>query len=269
MSLSRSLLTIALGASLGLATPLAQAHEFWLLPSSTVLSSPGYITVDGAVSNDIFYFNYRPLAIGDNLVISAPDGSLLKAENMQQGKLRTVFDARLEAAGTYQLSVSNAGLIASWKEGSENRRWRGPRAQLAAEVPAGAAELVVREAVSRVETFITVGRPSAVNTAPQGLALEAITHPNDLYEGDTARFRFVIDGKPTADIKVELIRAGTRYRDQLEKISLATDAAGEISHRWSAPGMYYLKATATDHGGEDRSIERRLSYVATLEVLPL
>lgn len=265
MTLRKSLLTVGLG--LALAAPLAQAHEFWLLPSSTVLSSPGYITVNGAVSNDIFYFNYRPLGIRDNLVISAPDGSTLEAENMVQGKLRTVFDANLQANGTYRLAIANASLMASWKEGGETKRWRGNRDEMAANVPAAADELVVRESVSRLETFVTVGRPSELQAVTEGMALEAITHPNDLYEGSQASFRFVVNGKPTADIKVELIRAGTRYRDQLEKITLTTDSKGEIHHTWSHPGMYYLKAQAAGAAEQGSNIERRLSYVATLEVL--
>jgi hypothetical protein len=73
MTISKPIAFAAL--ALSLATGLANAHEVWMLPSSTVLSSTGYVTVDGAVSNDLFYFNYRPMAIRDNLFITAPDGS--------------------------------------------------------------------------------------------------------------------------------------------------------------------------------------------------
>src|SRR5690606_7265070 len=115
---------------------------------------------DGAVSNDLFHFTYRPMMIRDNLAITAPDGRALKAENMVQGNLRTVFDAKLERAGTYRVALVNAGVMASWKENGETRRWRGTADELAANVPANAAELVVREGNSRFETFVTVGRPT-------------------------------------------------------------------------------------------------------------
>lgn len=36
----------------------AQAHNVWLLPSTTVLSKSEWITVDAAVSNDLFFFNH-------------------------------------------------------------------------------------------------------------------------------------------------------------------------------------------------------------------
>lgn len=265
MKLNKHLAVAAL--TLAAAVPAAQAHEFWLLPSSTVLSSPGYITVDAAVSNDIFYFNYRPLGIRDNLSITAADGSKVEPESMVQGKLRTVFDANLQAAGTYRLAIANASMMASWKEGGETKRWRGPQAEMADKVPAKADELTIRESVSRLETFVTVGRPTDVRPTGQGLELVPVTHPNDLYEDSPAVFTFVVDGKPAAGIEVEMIRAGTRYRDQLEKITLTTNADGQISHTWQHPGMYYLKAGVTGKSETMENFERRLSYVTTLEVL--
>ena len=248
------------------ALPAAQAHEFSLLPSSTELSSPGYITVDAAVSNDIFYFNYRPLGV-NALAITAADGSKVEPESMVQGKLRTVFDANLQAAGTYRLAIANASIMASWKEGSETKRWRGSQAEMAANVPAKADELTIREGVSRLETFVTVGRPTDIKPTGQGLELVPVTHPNDLYEGSPAVFTFTVDGKPAAGIEIEMIRAGTRYRDQLEKITLTTNADGQISHTWQHPGMYYLKAGVTGKSETMANVERRLSYVTTLEVL--
>ncbi len=250
------------------AAPLAQAHESWLIPSSTVLSSAGYITVDAAVSNDLFHFTYRPMRVQDNLFITAPDGSRIEPENMVQGQLRTVFDAKLPVAGTYRVGLFNASLMASWKEGSETKRWRGPRAELERNVPAGAAELVVREGVSRIETFATVGNPSALKPSGQGLEMVPVTHPNDLYDGEAATLAFVIDGKPAAGVEVNVMAGGTRYRDQLEKQKLVTDAQGRITYTWPAPGLYYLNAIVSGATGGEQNIERRLAYTATLEVLP-
>jgi hypothetical protein len=46
----------------------AEAHKPFIVPSATVLSRPGWITVDRAVSNDLFYFNHQPLRL-DNLQV--------------------------------------------------------------------------------------------------------------------------------------------------------------------------------------------------------
>src|SRR5690554_7536764 len=60
--------------ALALCLPLsANAHRAWMLPSATVLSGEEpWITVDAAVSNDIFYFEHFPLQIegvGEPLVM--------------------------------------------------------------------------------------------------------------------------------------------------------------------------------------------------------
>lgn len=254
--------------ALSLAAPLAQAHEAWLLPSSTVLSANGHITVNGAVSNDLFHFNYRPMAVRDNLFITAPDGSAVEPKNLQRGELRTVFDAELTQTGTFRIAMVNASLMASWKEGGETRRWRGPLADMAANVPSSADELTVREGVSRIETFVTVGKPSALEPTGQGLELAPVTHPNDLYAGEPATFGFTVNGKPMAGVEVIVMAGGTRYRDNLDKVEAVTDDKGQFSITWPTPGLYYLKAGISDTNASLNNAERRLSYVATLEVLP-
>ena len=50
--------------------PLAQAHRQWMLPSATSLSgTESWVTVDAAISNDLFYFEHHPLQL-DNLVVT-------------------------------------------------------------------------------------------------------------------------------------------------------------------------------------------------------
>ena len=78
-------LTLALAALLPLS---AFAHKAWLQPSQTVIAGTDpWITVDAAVSNDLFYFNHVPLRL-DNLTITAPDGSKVEPQNPATGKLR-------------------------------------------------------------------------------------------------------------------------------------------------------------------------------------
>lgn len=59
----------------------AQAHKAWLLPSQTVIAGQSpWITVDAAISNDLFYFNHAPLSL-DTLIITAPNGSHERPQN--------------------------------------------------------------------------------------------------------------------------------------------------------------------------------------------
>ncbi|HRQ56187.1 MAG TPA: DUF4198 domain-containing protein [Azoarcus taiwanensis] len=265
MKLSRKILLASIAAVT--LTSAAHAHDVWLLPSSTVLSRSGPVTVDGAVSNDAFHFTYRPLRIQDNLFITGPQGISVEPENMMQGHLRTVFDANLPEAGSYRIALVNASVMASWKEGEETRRWRGRHEDLAANVPADAPELSVRESISRIETFVTVGSPSEITPTGQGLEVHPVTHPNDLYEGEEATFAFTIDGKPATGVEVSIMAGGTRYRDQLEKVALTTDAQGRISYTWPKPGMYRLETSADDENTSLANAQRRVSYAVTLEVL--
>ena len=166
-----------------LCLPLSvEAHRAWMLPSATVLSGSNlWVTVDAAISNDLFYFEHNPIRL-DNLAITAPDGSPVKAENASTGKFRSTFDVPLAQPGTYKIAVVNDMAAAMYEDGGETKRWRGPAEALAREVPAGAKNLQVSKTHSRTEVFVTAGKPTDKALQPTGVGLELvpITHPNDL-----------------------------------------------------------------------------------------
>ncbi|MCY1350111.1 hypothetical protein D9M69_363350 [compost metagenome] len=268
---SRMATRMAVLALAALAPLAAHAHRQWLLPSATVLSgNDPWVTVDAAVSNDLFYFEHVPLRL-DNLQVTAPDGSAVKAENAATGKYRSTFDLHLTQPGTYRVAVVNQGLFASYKVDGQAKRWRGSAENFAREVPANAQDLTVTQAEGRVESFITAGKPSdkGLRTTGRGLELAPITHPNDLVAGDTASFRLLLDGKPAANLKVEVVPGGIRYRDKLQELSATTDADGKFSVKWPAPGMYWMEAEVRDDKATFKQAKsRRATYAVTVEVLP-
>lgn len=258
--------------TLALALPFAaQAHKAWLQPSQTVLAGDNpWITVDAAVSNDLFYFNHVPLKL-DNLAITAPDGRPAASQNNATGKYRSVFDVELTQQGTYKICVVNDYVIGQWEENGQPKRWRGSAATFATEVPKDAKNLQVSQSVSRVETFVTNGSPNEAALKPSGVGLELVpvTHPNDLFAGEEAKFRLQIDGKPAAGLEVEIVRGNTRYRNAQDELKLKTDAKGEFAVTWPEAGLYWLEATTQDNKTTlPQARQRRLGYVATLEVLP-
>ena len=273
MKFRRAHLAATLAAALVLgAAPAALAHKAWLQPSQTVFSEKGaWMTVDAAVSNDLFYFNHVPLPL-ERLQVTAPDGSALQPQNGATGKLRTVFDLELPQEGTYRIAMVNRGMFASYRLDGENRRWRGRPEAFADGIPAGATEVKASESLGRVETFVTVGQPDDAVFEPTGSGLELVpvTHPNDLYAGEAATFQLLLDGRPAAGLGVEVVPGATRYRDRQDAIQLTTDADGRFSVTWPQAGMYWLEASHSD----DRTTlpqagERLSSYAATFEVLPL
>ena len=275
--------------ALALCVPLAaQAHRAWLLPSATVLSGDDvWVTIDAAVSNDLFYFEHFPLRIANvgtppadmpggravnaaELSIKAPDGSKVDAKNGSIGRYRSTFDVHLTQKGTYKIAVANQGVFASYKLGNETKRWRGTVEALAKEIPAEAQDLKATMSQSRVEVFVTSGKPTrdALKVTGTGLELDPVTHPNDLIAGDAAAFRLLIDGKPASGVKVSVVPGGNRYRDKLNEMSFTTDSDGKFSVTWPEAGMYWMEAVLRENATVKGINERRASYIATLEVLP-
>lgn len=108
--------------ALAMTLPLsAHAHRQWLLPSATVLSgNDAWVTVDAAVSNDLFYFEHFPLRL-DGLVVTGPEGKPVPAVNAATGQYRSTLDGQLNQSGTYKIAVVTTLFFAatSWM-GSKN-----------------------------------------------------------------------------------------------------------------------------------------------------
>ncbi|WP_213956380.1 MULTISPECIES: DUF4198 domain-containing protein [unclassified Variovorax] len=261
-----SLLAIALTAALG----TAQAHNAWLLPSTTVLSKGDIVTIDAAVSNDLFVANHNPLRL-EGLQITAPDGSALKPESEAKLKQRNVFDVNASQPGTYRIAVLNTGVFAAWKDKAtgQQKRARGTAESIGKEIPADAQEVNITQSMGRIETFITVGKPSPLKPIGQGLELISTAAPTDLVKGEKSTFTIHLDGQPAKDLDVTVTAGNTQYRDKLEDLKIKTDGKGQFSVTWPTAGMYWLDVNTRDNKTSvPQAKERRLSYAATLEVMP-
>lgn len=268
----------------------ANAHRAWMLPSTTVVSGDNaWISVDAAVANDLFYFEHHPLVLegigqppqradgnarpraANRLVITAPDGEEVAAQNGHVGKYRSVFDVEITQKGTYKLAVAGAPrYFARYKENGEERRWMGELADVGDALPANAQDVQVSEMESRMEVFVTSGEPTDSVFAPtgQGLELQPITHPNDLFAKETAEFVFLLDGKPAAGVEVNVIPGGIRHRDGLNDIRQTTDADGKVAFTWPSAGFWWLEAKVVQEDGMQAPLtQRRATYSATLEVM--
>jgi uncharacterized GH25 family protein len=260
----------ALAFAAALAAPLAaNAHRQWMLPSMTVLSGADpWITVDAAVSNDLFVFEHMPMRL-TGLVITGPDGGKVEPQNPFTGKYRSVFDLQLKTPGTYRIANVSEGANASYAVAGETKRWRGSLEELATAVPKDATDVKISYSQRRVEFFVTSGAPTQTALKPtgKGLELSPITHPNDLVVDEPAVFALLIDGKPAAGVDVTVEAGGGRYRDDRAPITLKTDAAGKFTIKWQDAGFYWLEATVKGGASPVPGAERSASYVGTFEVL--
>lgn len=265
----------ATAALVALAAVPASAHRQWMMPSSTIVSGDDvWVTVDAAISNDLFYFEHQPMRL-DTIKAWAPDGSEAAIENKATGRYRSTFDVRLTQKGTWRIGTESEMLMGSYDlNGKTERLPRGTTAaNLAENLPAGATNVQTVEASIRNEIFVTVGEPTTTLFQPKGKGIELVpvTHPNDLFAGEAATFQFLFDGKPTSGLTVTVIPGGIRYRDQLNQIDLTTDAEGKVEVTWPEPGLYWVNVTTPqsgrDEGEAPQPSGRRASYVTTLEVL--
>lgn len=259
---------LALGAALVL--PLsAQAHRAWIAPSQTVLSgADAWVGFDAGMSNGVFLADHAPMNMA-GLVITAPDGSTVAAENLNRSRYRSTFDLHLTQQGTWRVANVFDVVVASYTLNGEQQRWRGPLADYPAALPEGATNIQATHSQSRIETWVTLGEPTEGALAPtgQGLELVPVSHPTDLVVGEAATFTLLKDGQPVAGQTVTLARGGGRYRDAPEEITLTTGADGRFSVTWADAGLYWINASVRSEA-TDGGLARSAQYNGTVEVLP-
>lgn len=272
--------TLALAACAVIAlTAPARAHNQWLKPSITVLSDTTQsVTVDAAASTIPFQANHAPLNV-ENVQVIKPDGSTGAIENVARGRYRSTFDVTIDMPGTWRIGTSSSGIGGTFKvDGQDWRigRRRGPAANATNliasidELPAGATDLDLTETHSRNEFFVTAGTPTDTVHKPTGKGLEFVPQiaPTDLVSDEPAQFQFLLDGQPAAGLKVDVIADGQRYHSETHSQELTTDANGMITVEWPIAGFYWVSAgTEDDKPSDSRAGKRRMTYIATLEVV--
>jgi uncharacterized GH25 family protein len=243
MTFKKRLLAVA-AVGVALALPMtASAHRGWIVPSATVLSGDVWVTFDAAISNELFYPDHNAMRL-DGVVATAPDGSVDKIQNGSTGKYRSTFDVALSKPGTWKIGSSSQSVTASYTEGGVVKRFRGSPEDFAKQVPAGAADLKTIKSFNRNEVFVTRDKPTTEVFKPTGKGLELVpvTHPNDLVAGEAASFKFLVDGKPAADLEVTIAEGGSRYSPRADQ-KVKTGADGVLKFTLPEAGMYWINAS--------------------------
>lgn len=311
---TRHALLAAAALAVGISSP-ALAHRQWLLPSTTTLAGTSeYVTVDAAVSNDLFYADH--VAIDPSAVkVWAPDGSEGKIENAAKGEYRSTFDVKIDKPGTWTIGMERSGVMGTFKVGDETWRvggrgrpgggqggagaggpgaggvmaqrpasapqgegpgpggpGRAPMKSVAtvAEIPANATDVKLTETYSKNVVYVTADAPTANAFKPTGKGLEfqPITQPGALASDEEGQFRFLVDGKPAANVAVTVVPGSKKFREAEDAQELKTGADGVLHVKWPVAGVYWLNATYEDNKPTTpRATERRLSFTTTLEVV--
>lgn len=290
-----------------LASAAVADRPFILPSNTSFSGSNNVVALDAAAADHVFFFDHRPIQLATITVTrpdgtTATPSSPLTSRYRSSFDVRLDQQGTWKIASTQ--SVITGSFKQNGEErrvggrggppgGGGERREGSPSAPGAREgpgaagpggpdgaprrqppvafqdIPADATDVHLTEVVSRVETFVTAGAPTTGVLKPtgKGLELDAITHPNALVAGETAKLRFLLDGKPARGLAVTVVAGGDRYRDSEDAITLTTGADGSVSVKWPAAGMYWIGAEAEDkNASEKRAEARRLNYAATLEV---
>ena len=179
------------------------AARAWLLPSQTIVArAGGWVTFDAANSDDLFSFNQGAMPI-DAAECPAPMASRSRHRTVAKGKTRSSFDLELRAAGTYRVAVAGDTVMARWEEDGKPKRWRGTAGGNGGENSRQRGEAGSRtDAAARRNVRHRRHADRTEGTRASGSSSCPIQHPNDLYAGEAAKFRFLLDGKPAQDLEV-------------------------------------------------------------------
>jgi len=223
----KPILLIALAASaLASAFPVA-AHTPYLVPSAFAVRAGQTVALDAAFAETFFV---PETAFDDSAFsVTGPDGHTAALASHPM-KTRTVAEYTVpEANGTYRLStgVRRGALFRTWEIGGKRESSRDP----AVKIPAGATVIADFQSLTLAETYVTVRSPDRAALAPRntGLELVPITHPNDLYAGETFEFRVQYAGKPLAAQKVEITEAVWGSDRTAQVLTVETDARGHAT----------------------------------------
>ncbi|WMJ69435.1 DUF4198 domain-containing protein [Stenotrophomonas sp. 24(2023)] len=214
----------------------ASAHTPYLVPSSFAPRAGSTIALDASFAETFFV----PEVAFDNSTfgVVGPDGKdqVVPSRAMTN---RTVAEYTLPAgAGTYRFSTGlrMGALFRTWEINGTRASSRDP----AVKIPAGAKVIADFQSITRAETYVTAGNPDRAALKPRdnGLELVAVSHPNDLYVGETFAFIVQYDGQPLPGQKVEVTEAVWSSDRTPQVVTLTTDAQGHARMPLQAAGTW-------------------------------
>lgn len=268
---------LAAAALLALPTT-ASAHRQWLLPSVTTLAgTDGWVTVDAAVSNDLFDPDHFPMQ-PDQIQVTQPDGSKGAIQNAATGRYRTMFDVQIDKAGTWKIGTASSNLGGTFVLNGETWRVGGRRGP-----PAGAPGMPPRgpgapEGVARPAGAPPAGGPGGPG-GPGGFApgksvasvaeIPAGATDIKLTESISRNEFFVTAGEPTTTV-LKPTGKGLEFDPVTHPDDLVADEAGRFRFLIDGKPAAGLAVTIVPGGKRFRDGEHALALTTgadgTIEV---
>lgn len=227
----------------------ASAYTAYLIPDE-------FLPDDRSVSLQAAYattFFTPALAVGAEFAVVEPDGAAGFFHQMEITEQSTRLASQLFKEGTYRFTtgerlgrVANlVGVDGAWRELQTG------------ETPPEDAETTTLQTVTVADVYVTLGEPNrtAVDRTIGRLALQPVTHPNQIVASQGFQVRATFDGAPFANAALVLYRAGEPEHD-LDRY-FTTDEAGNARLTLEGPGRYILVARhrADAPGGSEAQVQ--------------
>ena len=238
---------------------------------------------------------YAPtLNFKTNYVITLPNGSTKAVSPAASLKRFNIAEFDLPEEGTYRIRTEgaegNAGQYAlvdgRWLRVRAARPMTAaqqnapvanaatpapaqpPRMITANQVPANAQKLDVKN-VYIAESFVTKNKPTAVpKINKQGFEVELLTHPNQLFVGESFKGRVLYNGKPVKDLEVDVFKGASTYEPNAnrEQPHVKTNKNGEFEVNFKDAGLYLITTAYPEVNSDNTKKPAPINYTYSLAV---
>lgn len=230
------------GLIIAFGSPAADAHEFWVEPSTFILGRAGLLGIRLCVGDGFEGWSLaRNAQRIEKFVAAGPyrEQPVVGLDGSDPAGI-----ARFTSSGPYVIAYrsNQAFTELPGAKFDEYLTEKGLEKIAALRKQRGAKHVTVREAYSRhAKALIRVGDAAgAVVDRPMGLRLELVAEPDLLraHADDLRSFKLLYDGEPLAGALVAATRPGTADGD----LRVRTGADGQASFRLHSPGMWRVAA---------------------------
>lgn len=248
--------------ALWLLSSSSQAHVPYLAPESFA-PIRDWVSLEAAFADKFFL----PEAKFDQseFQVLTPTGRREQPAEQAMVRSRTVLEHQLIAEGTYRFSTGQryGAVFRSWQQDGKTVSSRDAKQQ----PPTGVALSSHFQSVTLAETYVSKGKPDQRVLQPygQGLEIQFISHPNDLYINQPITTRLLFDGKPLANTNLQLHRSG--QSDAEQSLQFRSDANGNVQFSVTEAATYLLLVRhKTKAPAAAKAPEYSYSYSAVVEI---
>ena len=121
------------------------------------------------------------------------------------------------------------------------------------------------------ESFVTKGKPSPTpQVENKGFEFKFLTHPNELYVGESLKAQVLMDGKAVPNLEVDVFKGASSYQPNAkrEQPHVKTNAKGEVEVKFNEAGIYLITAVYPEANPDNtkQPVTQTYTYSVTVEV---